>query len=215
MVILLFGPPGSGKGTQAPFISSYLGIPAISTGETFRAERDSGTPLGKKVAAIMSSGGLVSDDIVNEVVASRLQRDDCRNGFVLDGYPRTVPQGMFLDELLKSIHQPEPTVLFFDVPDAVLVQRLAARRQCPSCGRIYNLLFHPPLQDSLCDLDGSPLLQRSDDKEEVIRARLRAYAEQTGPLIDYYSDRDFHRLDATQTPAEVQEEVRRILQPAA
>jgi adenylate kinase len=213
MVILLFGPPGSGKGTQAPFISSLLGIPAISTGETFRAERDSGTPLGKKVSAIMSSGGLVSDDIVNEVVASRLRRDDCRNGFVLDGYPRTVPQGVFLDELLKSINQPGPTVLFFDVPDVVLVRRLTARRQCPTCGRIYNLLFQPPLRDEVCNLDGSKLFQRSDDKEEVIRTRLQAYAEQTGPLIDYYSNRDFHRLDATLTPAEIQKEVQQILQP--
>jgi adenylate kinase len=161
----------------------------------------------------MASGGLVSDDIVNEVVASRLRRDDCRKGFVLDGYPRTGPQGVFLDELLRSINQPEPTVLFFDVPDAVLVRRLTARRQCPVCGRIYNLLFQPPLRDEVCDLDGAKLFQRGDDKEEVIRTRLQAYADQTGPLIDYYSNRAFHRLDGTLTPAEIQEDVRRVLQP--
>jgi adenylate kinase len=212
MVILLFGPPGCGKGTQAPFISQLLEIPAISTGEMFRAEREAGTPLGKKVSEIMASGALVSDEIVNEVVASRLSRDDCRKGFILDGYPRTVPQAVFLDELLRKTGYPEPTVLFFDLPDSVLVERLTARRQCPVCGKIYNLLSQPPARDGVCDVDGATLYRREDDKEEVIRARLKAYAEQTGPLIDYYSSRKFFRIDASRSLAEVRETIQGVLQ---
>ena len=214
MVILLFGPPGCGKGTQASSISRLLGIPAISTGEMFRAERAAGTALGEKVSGILAQGGLVGDEIVNEVVASRLGKADCRGGFLLDGYPRTIAQAEYLDELLKTLGCPAPAILHLDVPDAALVSRLTARRQCPACGRIYNLLHQPPRTEGICDEDGKPLVHRVDDNEEVIRMRLAAYHEQTGPLLKYYSSGDFHRIEGDRPPREVLGSIEAILEPA-
>jgi len=211
MIILLFGPPGCGKGTQGAVITQALGIPSISTGEIFRAELKAGTPLGNAAKQIMASGGLVGDDIVNAMVKGRLAQPDCRKGFLLDGYPRTIPQAEFLDGLLPQLGYPEPVIIYLDVPDAVLIARLTSRRQCPSCGRIYNLLSQPPARAGVCDVDGAGLIQRDDDKEEVIRARLGAYAESTGPLIEFYSKRNFHRVDGNQRPEEIQKEVDVIL----
>ena len=211
MVILLFGPPGCGKGTQGAIITRQLGVPSISTGEIFRAELKAGTPLGNAAKQIMASGGLVGDDIVNAMVKGRLAQPDCRNGFLLDGYPRTIAQAQFLDALLKELAYPEPTILFLEVADAVLISRLTARRQCSACGAIYNVLSQPPQVDGVCDRDSAALLQRDDDKEEVIRARLVAYADSTGPLVGYYSNRDFHRIDGNRKPAEVQVDVDKIL----
>jgi adenylate kinase len=211
MVILLFGPPGCGKGTQGAIITRQLGVPSISTGEIFRAELKAGTPLGNAAKQIMASGGLVGDDIVNAMVKGRLAQPDCRNGFLLDGYPRTLAQAQFLDGLLKELGYPEPTILFLEVADTVLISRLTSRRQCPVCGAIYNLLSQPPQQEGVCDKDGAALIQRDDDKEDVIRARLVAYAESTGPLIGYYSQRDFHRLDGNRKPEQVQLDVDKIL----
>jgi adenylate kinase len=211
MVILLFGPPGCGKGTQGAMISRRLGIPAISTGEILRAEMRAGTELGVAAKKIMESGGLVSDEIVNGMVRNRLAQPDCRKGCLLDGYPRTLAQAEFLDGLLKEFGYPPPVVLFLDVPEPVLIARLTARRQCPVCGAIYNLLSQPPRQDGVCDNDGATLIQRDDDKEETIRARLAAYAESTGPLIEYYARGNFHRLDGNRRPEEIQKEVDRIL----
>jgi adenylate kinase len=211
MVILLFGPPGCGKGTQGAIITQALGIPSISTGEIFRAELKAGTPLGNAAKQIMASGGLVGDDIVNAMVQGRLAQPDCRKGFLLDGYPRTIPQAEFLDRLLRELGYPEPVIVYLDVPDAVLVARLTSRRQCPACGRIYNLLSQPPARDGLCDADGARLIQRDDDKEEVIRARLRAYTESTGPLIEFYSGRDFHRVNGDRRPEEIQKQIAAIL----
>jgi adenylate kinase len=211
MVILLFGPPGCGKGTQGAIITRQLGVPSISTGEIFRAELKAGTPLGNAAKQIMASGALVGDDIVNAMVKGRLSQPDCRNGFLLDGYPRTIAQARFLDALLKELAYPEPTILFLEVADAVLISRLTSRRQCSVCGAIYNVLSQPPQKEGVCDRDGAALIQRDDDKENVIRARLVAYAESTGPLIGYYSNRDFHRLDGNRKPEEVQIDVDRIL----
>jgi len=212
MVILLFGPPGCGKGTQACHIVGLLGITAISTGEMFRAERDAGTPLGKKVSEILAGGGLVGDDIVNEVVASRLSKPDCREGFLLDGYPRTISQAEYLDKLLMENGHSEPVILYFDVPDSALVGRLTARRQCPACNRIYNLLHQPPVREGVCDIDGVHLFHREDDREEVIRERLKAYHTLTDPVHEYYANRNFHRIDG-QLPAEdIHKEVEAILQ---
>lgn len=211
MIILLFGPPGGGKGTQGAVITQALGIPSISTGEIFRAELKAGTPLGNAAKEIMASGGLVGDDIVNAMVKGRLALPDCRKGFLLDGYPRTIPQARFLDALLEELGYPEPLIIYLDVPDAVLLMRLTSRRQCPSCSRIYNLLSQPPAREGLCDLEGAHLIQRDDDKEEVIRARLRAYAESTGPLIEFYSKRNFRRVDGNRRPEEIQKELNTIL----
>jgi adenylate kinase len=214
MVILLFGPPGCGKGTQGAVMTRQLGIPSISTGEIFRAELKAGTPLGNAAKEIMASGGLVGDDIVNAMVKGRLAQADCKNGFLLDGYPRTIAQAQFLDGLLKELGYPEPTIVYLEVPDAVLIARLTARRQCPKCGAIYNLLSQPPRVEGICDLDGMVLIQRDDDREAVIRARLAAYAESTGPLIDFYARRDFHRIDGNRKPEQVQLDVDRILEKA-
>jgi len=214
MVILLFGPPGCGKGTQGAVITQALNIPSISTGEIFRAELKAGTPLGNAAKQIMASGGLVGDDIVNAMVSGRLQQPDCRAGFLLDGYPRTIPQAQFLDGLLKELGYPEPAVIYLEVPDSVLIARLTARRQCPSCGRIYNVLSQPPQREGVCDVDGAALIQRDDDKEEVIRARLKAYAESTGPLIQYYAGRNFYGIDGNRRPDAIQKDIDKILEPA-
>ncbi len=211
MIILLFGPPGCGKGTQGAVITQALGVPSISTGEIFRAELKAGTPLGNAAKEIMASGGLVGDDIVNGMVKGRLARPDCRDGFLLDGYPRTIPQAQFLDGLLRELGYPEPAILYLDVPDGVLITRLTSRRQCPSCGRIYNVLSQPPAREGVCDVDSAALIQRDDDKEEVIRARLRAYTEATGPLIDFYSKRNFHRIDGNRRPEGIQRDIDSIL----
>ena len=203
VILLLFGPPGCGKGTQAALLAEKFKIPAISTGEVFRAECKAGTDLGRQACKIMSSGGLVGDDIVNGIVAGRISRPDCANGFLLDGYPRTVPQAKFLAKLLKEKGLSEPTVIHLAVADDVLVGRLTARRQCPRCKKIYNLLFQPPKVADTCDDDGTALLTREDDREEVIRQRLRAYQEQTGPILDYYGKSVVQHVDGAAAPAEV------------
>ncbi|HSW50739.1 MAG TPA: adenylate kinase [Bryobacteraceae bacterium] len=211
MVILLFGPPGCGKGTQGAVITQALRVPSISTGEIFRAELKAATPLGNAAKEIMASGGLVGDDIVNGMVSGRLRQSDCQSGFLLDGYPRTIAQAQFLDGLLSELGSPEPIIVYLHVPDEVLVARLTSRRQCPSCGRIYNLLSQPPSREGVCDADGAALIQRDDDKETVIRARLKAYAEQTGPLIEFYSKRNFRRVDGNRPPETIREDIEAIL----
>lgn len=203
MILLLFGPPGCGKGTQATSLAEKFNIPAISTGEMFRAECKAGTELGKQATAIMQAGGLVGDDIVNGIVASRIARPDCRNGFLLDGYPRTVPQAQNFASLLAERGLPEPVVIHLDVPDSVLVTRLTARRQCPKCLRIYNLQSQPPRIAGYCDDDGNGLLTREDDQESVIRDRLHAYSQLTGPILDWYGHARVHTVDGAQPPAQV------------
>jgi adenylate kinase len=211
LVALLFGPPGCGKGTQAVHVSEKFRIPTISTGDMFRAECQAGTELGRRASAILASGGLVGDDIVNEMVAQRIAQPDCARGFLLDGYPRTVAQARFFSRLLDERGLPEPTVIHLAVADQVLVQRLTARRQCPTCRRIYNLLSQPPNHAGLCDQDGAALITRTDDREQVIVERLRAYEEQTGPVLSWYGVSSVHRVDADQPPLRVAAAVRRIL----
>jgi adenylate kinase len=211
VIVLLFGPPGCGKGTQSAFIAESLRVPAISTGEMFRAESASGSELGKLVSSIMASGGLVSDDVVNQVVASRLSKPDCQRGFLLDGYPRTVAQAQFLTGLLNQRGLPAPVVIHIDVPDEVLVARLTARRQCPQCGRIYNLLHQPPKTEGKCDADGATLVRRKDDCETVIRERLAAYQKLSSPLIDYYRNGEYHRIDGNRNPADIAKEIEAAL----
>jgi adenylate kinase len=203
LILLLFGPPGCGKGTQATSLAERFGIPAISTGEMFRAECKSGTELGKKALEIMSKGGLVGDDIVNAMVAGRVAQPDCRNGFLLDGYPRTVPQAKVFGQLLRERGLLDPVVIHMDVADDILVSRLTARRQCPKCLRIYNVLTQPPRVAEQCDDDGTALITRADDQETVIRQRLRAYAELTGPILDYYGPAMVKTINGAAAPAEV------------
>ena len=215
VIILLFGPPGCGKGTQAAFITRRYRFPAVSTGEVLRAEVKAETDLGKAASAIMAAGGLVGDDVINPMVAKRIAQPDCARGFLLDGYPRTVPQAEFLTELLAARGLPKPVAIHIDVPAAAIVARITSRRQCPACGKIYNTISQPPLVEGICDADGTALITRADDTEEVVRKRLRAYEEATGPVIEYYRRDGIHRVDGTSTPTEIQREIEGLLPPAS
>ncbi|MFN7995684.1 MAG: adenylate kinase [Bryobacteraceae bacterium] len=211
MIILLFGPPGCGKGTQASFIAQRFQIPAISTGEMFRAECKAGTPLGQQACSILKAGGLVGDEIVNQIVAKRILQPDCVSGFLLDGYPRTLDQAKFLSQLLKDRGLPQPIAIHLEVPADVLVSRITARRQCGQCGHIYNMLSQPPKAGEICDFDGTPLLRREDDTEAVVRARLQAYTKLTGPAVQYYEKAGSHRVDGTGTPDQISNEIECLL----
>ncbi len=183
--LVLLGPPGSGKGTQAELLAGELGFVHYSTGEVFRVEIGKGTPLGKKVEGYVVSGGLVPDDVVLEVVEGFLRANADRS-IVFDGFPRTVPQAEGLDRLLNRLGLDLNLVVLVDLSDEEVVKRLSSRRQCKNCGKIYNLTFSPPKRPGVCDECGGELYQRKDDQEETIRSRLKVYKEQTSPLIDYY-----------------------------
>jgi adenylate kinase len=211
MIVLLFGAPGSGKGTQARFISESRGIPAISTGDMLRAECRAGTDLGNAACAVLANGALLDDVTMNAIVAKRLQQPDCSGGFILDGYPRTVPQAMSLSHLLESAGLPEPTIVHLDVPDVSLVARLSSRRYCPSCGRTYHLVAQPPARRGHCNDDGEALIQRSDDEAAVVVERLKAYHKLTEPLIQYYQGPRYHRVDGDCTPEEISERIDAVI----
>ena len=211
MIVLLFGPPGCGKGTQASFIARPYRIPAISTGELFRAECRTGTPLAKQSGSIMAQGGLVDDEIVNQMVANRISKADYHSGFLLDGYPRTKPQAVFFDGILSQQALPKPTVIHLEVRIETLVRRISTRRQCPACSRIYNVLSQAPKTRDICDEDGAGLIIRHDDTEEVIHQRLKAYEEITGPVITHYRGARYHRVNGDHSPEEVHREIVRLL----
>jgi adenylate kinase len=216
VIILLFGPPGCGKGTQAAFLVERLQIPSISTGEMFRAECKSGSRLGRRVRAILARGGLIGDEIVNAMVAGRIAQDDCADGFLLDGFPRTVAQARFFTRLLEQRALPDPMVIHLDVVDELLVGRLAARRQCPQCLRIYNLQSQPPETAGLCDGDGASLVVRDDDCETTIRERLLAYQEQTDPVLEWFGGSLVRRVDGSRPVMEVAAEIEHLVnRPAA
>jgi len=177
----------------------------------FRAELKAGTELGKQASAIMASGGLVGDEIVNGIVANRIGRPDCANGFLLDGYPRTVPQAQYFGGLLRQRGLPDPIVIHMDVADDPLVARLTARRQCPKCLRIYNLQSQPPRVAGKCDDDGSALITREDDQESVIRRRLAAYQELTGPVLAWYGKGAVWTVDGGRPPDAVSRDVERAV----
>lgn len=181
--IILLGAPGAGKGTQAKLIAEHYAIPHISTGDILRDNVSRGTGLGRQAKAVMERGELVSDELVNGMVADRLRRTDCERGFILDGFPRTVAQAEWLDGELQG--RP-PIVISVGVRYNQLLQRLTGRRSCPVDGKIYNIYFQPPQKEGVCDLCGTALVQRKDDKEEVISERLRSYERQTVPLVEYY-----------------------------
>jgi adenylate kinase len=211
LVILLFGPPGCGKGTQSPLISELLNIPAISTGEMLRGEVEAGTPLGLLAKEILAAGQLVKDEMVNEMLVNRISHPDCRNGFLLDGYPRTLPQAEFLDGKLAELGFPPPTVFHLATPQSVLIERISSRRQCPQCGRIYNLLFKPPKRPGVCDDDGTKLVRRSDDNVDVVRARLESYERLTAPIMLHYAGGDYHTLSANRPPGEIFRDIEAVL----
>lgn len=183
MRIILLGGPGAGKGTQANFIKEKYGIPQISTGDMLRAAVKAGTPLGLEAKKIMDAGGLVSDDIILGLVKERIQESDCANGFLLDGFPRTIPQA----EAVKSEGIAIDSVVEIDVDDDEIIKRMSGRRVHPASGRTYHVVFNPPKEEGKDDETGEPLIQRDDDKEDTVRKRLAVYHEQTEPLIDYYT----------------------------
>lgn len=189
--VILLGPPGAGKGTQAKQIAARYGVPHISTGDILRDNRARGTELGKKASAVMDTGVLVPDQLVNDMVADRLRQADCARGFILDGFPRTVGQAEWLDSFLEDcVAQPssavQPVVIKLNVDYNEVLRRLGGRRSCPTCGRIYNVYFQPPRVADTCDVEGSRLVARTDDSEAVISERLKAYDRQTLPLAEYY-----------------------------
>lgn len=214
VVVLLFGPPGSGKGTQASLITEWLGVPSLSTGDMLRATAAENSQVGRMVKAVLATGHLVRDETVNRIVAGRLKEDDCRNGFMLDGYPRTVPQAQFLDWLLERLGLPCPTVLHLEVPFSVLVERIAARRYCPQCKTVYNLVQRPPLRPGVCDFHDVALATRPDDNEEVVTARLQTYQRLTVPVIDYYTRReaDVVHIDGNREPGAISQEIEGVLE---
>ncbi len=182
MKLILLGAPGAGKGTQAEIISERLSIPTISTGNIIRAALKAQTEMGIKAKEFIDKGLLVPDDVVIGIVRDRLKEDDCKNGFILDGFPRTVPQAQALDEMGIEIDK----VIDIQVPDEKIVQRLSGRRVCGGCGASYHLIYKKPKKDGICNHCGAQLVHRSDDKEETILERLKVYHEQTEPLVDYY-----------------------------
>lgn len=188
MNVVLFGPPGSGKGTQAQFIVERCGIPQISTGDMLRAAVKAQTPLGNMAKSVMDAGGLVSDEIVLGLVKERVSQDDCASGFILDGFPRTIPQAASLQVLLDSLGKKIDFVISLEVPNADLVARLSGRRTCSSCGKGYHVLFDKPENPGVCDACGSALVQRDDDTEETVKNRLKIYEEQTSSLKSYFND---------------------------
>jgi adenylate kinase len=189
MRLVLLGPPGVGKGTQGRLLGERFGVPLISTGEMLREAVKQGTPLGVQAKAVMEAGQLVSDDIMIGLVEERTSRPDAARGFLLDGFPRTVPQADSLERILERRSQRLDAVLSLQADEGRLVERLSARRECPKCGRAFNLETSPPRDRRTCDDDGTVLVQREDDRPETVRERLRVYRRQTEPLIAYYRNR--------------------------
>jgi adenylate kinase len=183
MRLILLGPPGAGKGTQAAFICQKYGIPQISTGDMLRAAVKAGSALGVAAKKVMDSGGLVSDEIIIALVKERIAQPDCANGFLFDGFPRTIPQA----EAMRSAGVRLDVVLEIDVPDDAIIERMSGRRVHPASGRTYHVKFNPPKVEGRDDVTGEPLIQRDDDKEETVRKRLAVYQSQTRPLVEYYS----------------------------
>jgi adenylate kinase len=211
-IIVLMGAPGAGKGTQARLLQERLHLPQISTGDIFRSLKNAQTPLACEVRDVMERGQLVSDELTIRVVKERTAQDDCRDGYILDGFPRTPAQARSLDQL--AVEQDKTIVaVLIDVPLERLEQRMTGRRSCPVCNEIYNIYFKPPRNDNVCDLHPeAQLVQRADDNAETVRARLATYEEQTQPLIDYYKAAGLlQSVDGTRAPEEIYEEIERIV----
>ncbi len=189
MILILLGPPGAGKGTQAKLLAAEYKVPHISTGDMFRDHKARGTPLGKKVQAIMDAGGLVTDDVTNEMVKDRLSQPDVAPGFILDGYPRTVNQAQYFDLLLRSIGRTIDKVLSYEVAEEMVIERISGRRSCPKCGAVFHVSQNPPKRAGYCDRDVTPLVQREDDKPENVRKRLQEYGTKTEPLKRFDRER--------------------------
>ena len=188
MKIIMLGAPGAGKGTQAKKIAQKYGIPHISTGDIFRANIKNGTELGKKAKTYMDQGLLVPDELTVDLVIDRVNQEDCKNGYILDGFPRTIPQAESLDAALSKMGQKVDFAINVEVPDENIVSRMSGRRACTGCGATYHVKYNPPKTEDVCDACGEKLILRDDDKPETVSKRLKVYHEQTQPLIDYYTN---------------------------
>ena len=202
--VIFLGPPGSGKGTQAIELAKKFGVPHLSTGDMLRDHVSKATPLGTQAKPIMERGELVPDSLVLKMIAERIERPDCRHGFVFDGFPRTEAQAKYLGELLKDHGYKRPFVIHLVIEPSTLMRRLTGRRTCKVGGEIYNIYDRPPKVEGVCDNDGGPLIQRADDHEEVVGARLQTYEKQTAPLVAYYRRRGLlHDVDASKGVEEI------------
>ncbi|MFA5701675.1 MAG: adenylate kinase [Desulfuromonas sp.] len=212
MNLILLGPPGAGKGTQAQYLIEKYNIPQISTGDMLRAAVKEGTPMGVKAKECMDAGNLVPDEVVIGIVRERLQKDDCSQGFILDGFPRTVPQADALKETLQQLNKEIDAVLALTVDTDALVARLAGRRTCSVCGAGYHVLYDPPQEAGVCTKCGAALIQRDDDKEETVRNRMEVYAQQTLPLVEYYRKENIlHEIDGMDSIETVRSNIEVVL----
>jgi adenylate kinase len=212
MKIIMLGAPGAGKGTQAKQIAGKYNIPHISTGDIFRANIKNNTELGQKAKTYMDQGLLVPDELTCDLVVDRIQQDDCKNGFVLDGFPRTIPQAEALENALANLGQSMDFAIDVDVPDENIVNRMSGRRACLKCGATYHIVSIPPKKEGICDNCGSELVIRDDDKPETVQKRLNVYHEQTQPLIDFYSNKGILKsVDGTQPMERVFADIVNIL----
>ena len=212
MKILMLGAPGAGKGTQAKMIAAKYQIPHISTGDIFRANIKNGTELGKKAKSYMDQGLLVPDELTVDLVIDRLAQDDCKNGYILDGFPRTIPQAEALDAALAKLGEKMDYAIDVDVPDENIVSRMSGRRACTGCGATYHIVYNPSKKGECCEVCGEKLILRDDDKPETVQKRLNVYHEQTQPLIDYYTKQSILRtVDGTQDMNDVFAEIVKIL----
>ena len=204
MKIIMLGAPGAGKGTQADKICAKYEIPHISTGDIFRANIKNNTELGQKAKSYMDKGELVPDELVVDLVVDRIKADDCKKGYVLDGFPRTIPQAEALDAALAAINDKVDFAINVEVPDENIINRMSGRRACVSCGATYHIVHIPTKVEGICDKCGAELILRDDDKPETVKNRLNVYHEQTQPLIDYYTDKNvLHEVDGTKEMEEV------------
>jgi len=210
MRVILLGPPGCGKGTQAEIICKNFEIPHISTGDILRDNVKRGTEIGSRAKSFMDLGSLVPDEIIIGMIKDRFSEDDCKNGFLLDGFPRTIAQAEALDKLLKKMKIHLDYIINIDVPDENIINRISKRLSCSNCGDVYNLMFKKPKKEMVCDSCGFMLHQRDDDKEEVIRNRLEVYRKQTAPLIQYYNKKIMN-VDGEQSINEVTKDILKIL----